>query len=218
MKDATKWNMYIGTMQGHGGLCKTHYTVESMSFITGLIPTCTHRRVLDIGVAEGLETSILKKLGYDPTGIIVGSENKQWAKDNYPDIEFIECDMHDLPFKSGTFDAVYMNQVFEHAFAPFILMLEIYCVLRDGGLCFIEVPRFDERHTKNNPDTMDAPWVSHHHPSVMPSNVMIQIFEKTGFEISYKSEEGYRFLLKKMPLSAIHGDVRAAVIRRGNQF
>lgn len=216
MKNVNKWNSYLTSLQGHGSRCNTSYTLDSMRFITSLIPPETHSKVLDIGVAEGLETSLLKQLGYNPVGIITGTENKQWAAEHYKDIEFIECDMHDLPFDPATFDAVYMNQVFEHSFAPFIVMLEIYCVLREGGLCFIEVPRFDERHTPNNPNTMEAQWISHHHPSVFPKNVLKQIFEKTGFAIVYQNDEGYKFLLKKQPMKELHSDVQYAITRRKN--
>jgi len=212
----SKWKYYVEGMQMHQSVCCSTCTVESMKFITDLIPPDKYNKMLDIGVGEGKETSILKELGYNPTGIITGEDNKRWAAEHYPGIEYIPCDMHDLPFDKNTFDAIYTNQVFEHAYAPFIFLLECYSVLRPGGLMYVCTPRFEQRTTPNNPGTIDAQWISHHHPSVFPSNVYRQLFEKTGFNVIMEDENVTSFLLEKGPISNLHHDLINLLSRRTN--
>ena len=211
-----KWEMYINGMQGHQSVCETFYNIDNMRFITSLIPPDKYNRVLDIGVGEGLETSILKQLGYNPIGIISGEDNIRWADEHYPDIEFIECDMHDLPFGNETFDAIYTNQVFEHCFAPFIMLLECYAVLKKGGMMYIKMPTFMDRTTPNDPTSIDASYISHHHPSMFSPNILKQMFEKTGFIVNMENHSEMSFLLQKGPLSFLHGDVARIIEKRNN--
>ena len=214
MRNIDKWNFYVNGMQMHHSLCNSTCTPESMGFIKNLIPPNQYNKILDIGVGEGKETSILKDFGYSPTGIITGADNNRWAKENYPGIEFVDCDMHDLPFPNGSFDAIYMNQVFEHAYAPFIFLLECYSVLRNGGLAYICVPKFEERLSDNNPSTLDAQWISHHHPSVFPANVYRQLFEKTGFNVLIQNDNETSFLLEKGSKENLHQDLINLLSRR----
>ena len=209
-----KWDFYVKGMQLHQSVCNSTCTKDSMNFITGLIPPEKYNKILDIGAGEGKETSILKDLGYNPTGIITGEDNKRWAKEHYHGIEFIDCDMHDLPFPNNSFDAIYTNQVFEHAYAPFIFLLECYSVLKPGGLFYICTPKFEDRTSQNDPGTLDAQWVSHHHPSIFSPNIYRQMFEKTGFIIRVQDSEAVFFLLEKGPVTNLHHDLRNLISRR----
>jgi SAM-dependent methyltransferase len=214
MNNIDKWNTYVLGLQAHGSVCQGTQTLDSIRFITELIPVGTYNKILDIGAGEGLETSLLKQLGYNPMGIISGEHNKRWAKKHYPDTEFIDCDMHDLPFPIDTFDAIFTNQVFEHAYAPFIFLLECYSVLKPGGLFYVCTPKFEERQSPNNPSTIEAQWISHHHPSVFPPNVYRQLFEKTGFIVLKQDNNMVSFLLQKGPLNSLHPDVQQILLRR----
>lgn len=59
MMRTEKWDMYIDTLQGHPSLCQTYHTLESMAYIKEYIPPDKFPRLLDIDVAEGLETKLL---------------------------------------------------------------------------------------------------------------------------------------------------------------
>lgn len=214
MENVNKWNAYMDNLQGHGNRCQSTKTIETLKCLLSIMPPDKYHNVLNIGAGEGLETKFLKDLGYNPIGIVRGTDNLKWARDNYKGITFIDCDMHDLPFGEGSFDAVYTDQVFEHSFAPFIVLLEIFSILRDGGLFYLTMPKFEERHTPNNPNTIEAKWISHHHPSMLSPNVFTQMFEKTGFEVIDKNEEIMYFLLKKKGLNCLHSDVQRAVRQR----
>jgi len=211
---ANKLNFYGDLLQASPSISIDGNSPDVMRHIINKIPPDKYNKILDIGVANGYETQILKDFGYSPVGIIRGRANVEWAVKNYPGITFIDCDMHDLPFLGDSFDAIYTNQVYEHAFAPFIFLLECWSVLRVGGILFVCIPCFEERHTKNSPGTMEAQWISHHHPSLFPGAVNRQMFEKTGFEIMLETPNSDMFLLKKLPGEYLHPDVLTAVKKR----
>jgi len=217
-----KWDMYIETLQGHPSVCSSSHTIESMEFIKEYLPPDKFPKMLNIGAGEGLETKILNDLGYNAVGVIRGQTNWDFAKKNFPDVSFVDCDMHDLPFRSDSFDAMYLNQTFEHAFAPFFLLLEMYCVLRAGGRAWIAMPEFKE---VNDPTAhKDINLIGYHHPNIICWNLMGQFFKKTGFKVLYKKPVGKDpyfdnpYLLEKQPIGCLHPNVQMAVNKRKEMF
>lgn len=202
-----KWNFYVSGMQAHPSRCNSADAIDGVNYVKSFMSPETHPKLLNIGVGEGMESYLFKKMGYDVTGIIWGEPNVKYAMEHYKDIRFVNCDMHDLPFPSNSFDAAYMNEVFEHAYAPYIFLLELYCVLKEGGICYIHGPHYDDRLTPNNPSTIEAQWISHHHPSILPKNVYKQLFEKTGFELIHGDDNGSVFVIKKLSSDHLHQDV-----------
>ncbi len=212
-----KWNMYLETLQGHPSVCSSSHTIESMKFITEFIPPKDFPYILNIGAGEGLETKILTQLGYKTIGIIRGTPNIEHAHKNFPEIIFLDLDMHDLLFPSNTFDAIYLNHTFEHSFAPFIFLLEMYYVLKPKGRIWIAMPEFKEI----DDSTITEPnKLYHHHPNMLCYNLLKQMFESTGFKILYSKKIDKNpyfdnpYLLEKQPLSTLHSDVRTAVLKR----
>jgi SAM-dependent methyltransferase len=55
-------------------------------------------------------------------------------------------DAHLLPFKHQSFDAVIITAVLEHVKDPTSIVLEIYRVLKNGGLVYAEVPFIEGYH------------------------------------------------------------------------
>ena len=216
-----KWQMYLGTLQGHPSICQSSHTVESMNFITNYIPPEDFPRMLDIGCGEGLEADVLRKLGYDVVGLTQGKVNVEYAQKYHPDVKILEMDMHDLKFPSESFDAAYLNHVFEHSFAPFFLLVELYCVLKDGGRVWIATPHFKE---KDDPTVGESNLISHHHPNMLSHNLFCQFFEKTGFKVlqdEFKEGTPYfdnPYLLEKQSIDVLHSDVRTAVLKRKELF
>lgn len=216
-----KWNMYINTLQGHPSVCSSSHTIDGMKFITEYIPPKQFPKMLNIGAGEGLETKILSQLGYNVIGIIRGKTNLDYAYKNYPDILYVDYDMHDLPFPSNMFNAIYLNQTFEHSYAPFIFLLEMYCVLKEKGRIWIAMPEFKEL---NDPTKGESNTLNHHHPNIICYNLLKQMFESTGFKIIYSKQINNNpyfdnpYLLEKQPLSTLHSDVRTVVMKRKEIF
>ena len=201
-------------LQGHPTPCQTNKNEEAESFIKELIPPDKFKTILNIGAGEGMESNFLKNYGYDVTAIVRGKINTDIATSRYPGIKFVDCDMHCLPFICESFDAIYMDQVLEHAYAPYIFLLECWCVLKIGGRLFTRHPSFIERTHVNDPNDLDARYISHHHPGLFPPNVYRQLFEKAGFRIIIDKGNDGVFLLEKCTESALHGDVVRALYKR----
>lgn len=216
-----KWQMYLECLQGHPSVCQSSHTKDSMSFLKQHINPQTHPRILNIGPGEGLETWILKNMGFNPTGLVWGALNLEFGRKNYPDVDFVEGDMHDLPFVSGSFDAIYLNHVFEHTFSPFIFLLEMYCVLRKNGRVWIAMPEFKEL---DDPTIEEPNRLYHHHPNMLSYNFLVQMFEATGFKVIYKKKIDKNpyfdnpYLLEKQSLDCLHSDVKMTVLNRKLNF
>ena len=100
--------------------------------------------ILDIGSADGVFTNeILKKsnakqiIGIDVLKSSVDWANKHW-KD--PRLKFIVADAHNLPFRAGSFDAVFALEVLEHVFEPMEVFREVKRVLKKEGYGVFLVP------------------------------------------------------------------------------
>jgi len=55
-------------------------------------------------------------------------------------------DVLNLPFESETFDTVVCTQVLEHVDKPWIMVKEIYRVLKKKGVCFLTAPFMEPYH------------------------------------------------------------------------
>jgi len=137
-----------------------------------LAPPTQFKKVLNLGAGAGSETKILCDNGYDPTGITMGADNLKMGKEKYG-VHLFEMDMHDLAFPAKSFDACFSVQVMEHAFSPWMVILELRHVLRDGGIVFMDIP-------DANDDSMQKTiW----HTSVLFPKQWIFLFEKAGFKV-----------------------------------
>lgn len=69
----------------------------------------TGRRVLHLQCGTGESTADLAELGALVTGVDISSEALAVARERWPDIAWVEADVHDLPtqLKRGRFDLVY---------------------------------------------------------------------------------------------------------------
>lgn len=149
------------------------------------------QRVLNLGAGCGEETFILQQDGYDPIGITFGKDNINVAAERYG-VKLLEMDMHDLDFKDEYFDAIFASQTFEHAFSPWLLIIEMRRVLRNGGRVYIDVPDPD------NPETLAIIW----HTSALYKNQIRSLFEKAGFKEIVN--DGYMFIFEKIPDGEFH--------------
>jgi len=153
-------------------------------------PPDRYWQILDIGAGCGSETSVLVKRGYRVTGITYGKDNVAYAREKYG-LTLLEMDMHNLRFASGSFDGAFMVQTFEHTLSPWLFVLELRRVLRDGGRVFLDVPDPDD----------DAMLRTIWHTSVLYPNQIKALFWKAGFkEVSDLSQKHrLAFLFEKLP-------------------
>ena len=86
------------------------------------------------------------------------------------------ADMHDMPFASGVFDFVYASNVFEHALAPYIALMECRRLLKcgsGGGEAYFVLPSFEG----------DQGGVGPFHLHCLDRDVWRVLLTKTGFLI-----------------------------------
>jgi len=65
---------------------------------------------------------------------------------NITTVHYPEVDAHNLPHKDESFDCVILNQVLEHVKRPWIVIDEVYRVLREGGIAILSSPFFYQVH------------------------------------------------------------------------
>jgi len=102
-------------------------------------------KILDVGCADGIFTQVILKkskakkiVGIDVMKNSVDWANKHWKRNKK--MKFVVADVHKLPFKAGSFDAVFALEVLEHIFKPAEVLKEIKRVMKKGGYGVFLVP------------------------------------------------------------------------------
>lgn len=97
-----------------------------------------HARVLVIGAGDG---------GTGASPLASGASFRLLHSDVFlgPEVDLI-CDAHELPFASGSFDAVVIQAVLEHLIDPAQCVREMHRVLKPDGLVFAETPFMQQVH------------------------------------------------------------------------
>ena len=96
-------------------------------------------KILDIGSGTGHLTKYIKDKGFEVVGIEPAEEMIGFARQNFPDIEFMEGISSELPFEDNTFDFIVAFEVFRYINEEENLKgyREFKRVLKDGGKIFI---------------------------------------------------------------------------------
>jgi len=201
--------MYVQVLQGHPTVAHTNKEADTMTWMHDWLPLGTgskRKTVLAIGCADGAEVKALNDLGYSATGITIGQNNVEYGKKTYGNIDIREMDMHDLTFRPGLFDYAYSSHSFEHAFAPWIHVMEVWTILKEGGMWYSQNPTYIE-------GTTEVTMQSFHHPNVLPSAVHRHIFEACGFKVIKHELQGGsedNWLLQKSANNDMHDAIKTA--------
>lgn len=89
-------------------------------------------KVLDLGCGTGHLSKFIKDLGHEVIGLDPSKKMLNFAKNNFPEIEFVEGISAELPFKNNTFDYVVSIEVLRYLNKKDVLQTyeEIYRVLK----------------------------------------------------------------------------------------
>jgi SAM-dependent methyltransferase len=121
---------------------RTPWTELRLSALTRLVEPNPGDRILDLGCAAGALTHFFSQSGATVTG--VDSEPRAIAKARslFPDLEFVEADVANLPFADRSFDKAVAGDLVEHLDGEaFTKMLhEARRVLVGGGTLSIYTP------------------------------------------------------------------------------
>lgn len=104
-----------------------------------------------------------------------------------------------LPFEDASFDAVIMNDAFEHVREPEKVLCEIGRVLRDKGRVYINFPPYNHPYGAHLSDTIRIPWV--------------HLFFSEETLVS-----AYKLSVKKLPDGDARVKFRISKDARGNEY
>ena len=170
--------------------------IDAFVRLSGLEPGA---RVADLGCGSGAFTHPLKRAGYDCVGLDISVKLVELGRRKYPDIEFIEGDVEQLPFPDGSLDGILLSGVVHHLPDPSRCAAEVFRVLRLGG-----------RFVAFDPNRMNPfMWLYRDRSSPFYSSVGVTenerpvlagavaaVFQRAGFDVSshYLSGLAYRYV------------------------
>ena len=108
-------------------------TRETVSLLIEAAGIRNGTSLLDIGSGPGHVADALAKAGGVVTGIDFSASMVEVARRSYPHVTFQEGSAEQLPFDTGSFDAVVSNFVVHHLARPEVVFKEIQRVLKPGG-------------------------------------------------------------------------------------
>ena len=96
-------------------------------------------KVLDLGCGTGHFSTYINALGYNVTGLDPSTKMLDYARQNFPEITFVEGYSNDLPFENDTFDLIISIEVLRYLDTKIVIesYKDIYRTLKPGGKMFI---------------------------------------------------------------------------------
>lgn len=100
------------------------------------------KKVLDLGCGSGWLSIFISKYGFDVTGIDASESaidlGKMWATEENLNVNFLVCDLLNIPFEENSFDAIVCNSVLEHFRfdQAKIIFKTIHKILSEKGFLF----------------------------------------------------------------------------------
>ncbi len=165
MKD---WN----DLYGERGILQKNINLRVIEAIKFLKDHGT-KNVLDLGCGTGRYTIFLAKEGFKVYACDLSEKAIEIAKKGLPGVIFKKCEMTELAYEDGFFDAVICNQVIQHGMMDDIMkaVSEIERVLKKDGILFLATisinhPKFKtgneiEPGTKENTEKIDGDMMHH---------------------------------------------------------
>jgi len=94
--------------------------------------------ILDVGCSAGIMANYFSDYFGEVVGIDIDEPAVQYARENFTKdkIEFKIGDAMDIKFPKVSFDVVICAHVYEHVPDADSLMMEIYRILKPGGVCY----------------------------------------------------------------------------------
>lgn len=107
-------------------------------------------RILDVGCGDGYFAKLLGEVSEakEVYGIEISSEAVELAVKN--GVKAFQMDLQEdgFPFEDNYFDAIFCGEIIEHIFNPDRFLLEVYRVLRNGGLCVLTTGNLASWHNR----------------------------------------------------------------------
>lgn len=138
--DQEHWeSLWADAAQTYGPAEQGHLPHQLRATFARVVPPPA--RVLEAGCGLGHFTVAAAALGYRAVGIDWAGRTLEQVKQRFPAIPFDRGDVRALPYRTGSFDAVYSPGVCEHfEDGPDPILGETLRVLRPGGVAVVSTP------------------------------------------------------------------------------
>lgn len=83
------------------------YSTEQVTAFMGLLPA--KAKVLDVGSGSGRDVFVMSTAGVEAIGLDISQGMVDYARNKYPDLEFVHGDMLKIPFPEQTFDGIWAH-------------------------------------------------------------------------------------------------------------
>jgi ubiquinone/menaquinone biosynthesis C-methylase UbiE len=136
--------------------------------------------LLDLGCGTGNYAGAFSHYAADVTGIDISAGMLRQARTKFPDIQFIQGDVTQLPFGSNTFDGAFTVQVLHHIKEKGKFLKETFRVLKKGAYFAIDSCSHRQMRTF---------WFYHYFPKGLEVDLaripdcaeIASLLEKSGF-------------------------------------
>lgn len=146
LKDTIDW--YDNNAETYNkGLSKNGPVDDVEAFLKYLSPDAY---VLEVGCGPGRESTLFKENGIRTVGVDISKGLLEIARQNNPDIEYIEANFLSLPFVDSTFDGVWSHASLVHLEKiedVQTALTEFSRVLKDEGILYVSVKEQTEEKT-----------------------------------------------------------------------
>ena len=172
-------------------------------------------RILDIGCWDGrfLEKIRQADLFSELYGIDLPPEAVEKVCSLGFDAQVIDLNSESIPFPDDYFDAISLLAVLEHIFDPYMVIREIYRILRPGGILIIDVPNVGSFTNRCRillgrlPVTSQDPGWDGGHLHYFTKYALDQFLVSEGFQITARKLTGGRPYLREWWLSLLAGEL-----------
>lgn len=152
---------YVAVVYNEGDRPFTQYPDKLARYLSTRYKFPKGSRILDLGCGRGEFLRGFIRCGLKGYGV----DQSSIAKSICPEAEILQSDLENesLPYEDSFFDYVYSKSVLEHFYYPEKLVMEIYRIVKPGGLVITMVPdwetvykTFYEDYTHRTPFTANS--------------------------------------------------------------
>jgi len=153
-------------------------TERRVNLVSKLTPK--NGRVLEIGSGHGFFLEMMRKKGFDMTGIEVSKEKEKILK-KVTKAKVLNININEKNLEIGFFDTIVFFHVLEHMREPIDFLNKCKNLLKPKGKIISEVPNCDDFQLKLNKKYNEFYW-QRAHISYFTPKILKKVFQKNHFK------------------------------------
>lgn len=168
--------------------------------------------LLDIGCGRGYFLKSASDAGFSVFGIDVAQNAIDYVQKQFS-LKGVVKSIDELLQAGEKYDVITLWHVLEHFYNPFDELSKIHNLLKDGGVCFIEVPNLNSLKFRLSKSKWHGGNHPKYHRTFFSSKTLQQALTKSGFQkvqrqkISYKTpEQSFSYWFTKKILNQFAAD------------